>query len=267
LKHAWEKHVPVDFVSSHGYADDTVEDLFGTDENIPMDDRVCRAIGKVRKQIRSSAFPTLPLFWTEWNVPGMNGARDTSYVGAALANTIRECDSLADMMSFWTFSDVFEEDGPIREPFEGHFGLRARGGINKPSYYDFALLHRLGDRRLANSSSDVIVTKRGDGTLAIALWNLVDPDQAPSIKRMRLTIKGVPSSAAVTVSRVDDEHSNTLAAYKSLGSPRYPTEEQVERMNATTALRAPTEQHLNGNHLDLSLQPNALLLLEVRSGS
>jgi xylan 1,4-beta-xylosidase len=125
----------------------------------------------------------------------------------------------------------------------------------------------LGDRRLANSSPDAIVTKRGDGTLAIAVWNLIDPDQAPRTKRMRLTINGVQSDAAVGISRVDDEHSNTLAVYRSLGSPRYPTEQQVERMNAATALGRPAEQHLNGNHLDLSLQPNALLLVEVQSGS
>jgi len=267
LKHASEQHVPVDFVSSHGYADDTVEDLFGTNEAIPMDDRVCRAIGKVRKQIQSSSFSNLPLLWTEWNVPGMKGARDTSYVGPALANTIRECDGMVDMMSFWTFSDVFEEGGPIPEPFEGHFGLRAEGGINKPSYYDFALLHRLGEQRFANSSSDVIATKRKDGTLAIAVWNLIDPDKRGSAKRIRLTIRGVRNDAAVEVSRVDDEHSNTLAAYKSLGSPRYPTEEQVEKMNAATALARPAEEHLVSNHLDLTLRPNALVLIEVRGGS
>ena len=266
LKNAAEKHVPVDFVSSHGYADDTVEDLFGTNEDIPMDYRVCRAIGKVRKQIQSSSMPKLPLLWTEWNVPGMKQARDTSYVGPAVANTIRECDGMVDMMSFWTFSDVFEEGGPIREPFEGHFGLRARGGINKPSYYDFALLHKLGDQRLPNSSSDVIVTKRKNGTLVIAVWNLVDPDKTGSTKKVRLTISGIRNNAVARVSRVDDDHGNTLAAYKALGSPRYPTEEQVRRMNAATALAPPAEERLDGNHLDLSLQPNALVLVEVETG-
>lgn len=266
LKNASDKHTPVDFVSSHGYADDTVENLFGTNEDIPMDDRVCRAIAKVRKQIQDSAFPHLPLLWTEWNVPGMDGARDTSYVGPALANTIRECDGLVDQMSFWTFSDVFEEDGPIRQPFEGHFGLRAKGGINKPSYYDFALLHKLGDQRLVTSSADVIATKRKDGTLAIAVWNLVDPGQKGSTKKIRLTISGVANDAALEVSRVDDDHSNTLAAYKALGSPLYPTEEQVQRMNAATGLGRPEEGHLQGNHLELTLEPNALVLVEVPSG-
>src|SRR5579862_2154025 len=159
LKYAADNHVPVDFVSSHGYADDTVENLFGTNEDISMDDRVCRAIAKVRKQIQESAMPKLPLFWTEWNVQGENESRDTAFVGTGLANTIRECDGVVDMMSFWTFSDVFEEGGPIAKPFEGEFGLRAKGGINKPSYYDFALLHQLGEERIANAAANVLVTR------------------------------------------------------------------------------------------------------------
>ena len=262
LKHATEYDVPVDFVSTHGYADDTVENLFGTNEDIPMDDRVCRAIAKVRNEIKNSATPKLPLFWTEWNVPGMKEARDTSYVGAALANTVRECDGMVDMMSFWTFSDVFEEGGPIRVPFEGHFGLRAKGGINKPSYYDFGLLHRLGDRRIAIAASNAIATKRKDGTLAVAVWNLVDPDKTGGTHTMRLVFDHVRTDAPVTITRVDDDHGNTLAAYRAIGSPRYPTDDQIQKLNAATQV-SPSSEHLEGNHLDVSLQPNALVLIEV----
>jgi xylan 1,4-beta-xylosidase len=265
LKHAAEQQSPVDFVSTHGYADDTVEDLFGTKEDIPMDDRVCRAVEKVRRQIQSSTFPKLPLLWTEWNVPGMKQARDTPYVGPALANTVRECDGLVDEMSFWTFSDVFEEGGPIPRPFEGHFGLRAQGGINKPSYYDFALMHRLGDRRIANADPNVIVTQRRDGTLVIALWNLVDPDKTGTSKQFHLLFENVPERVELTISRVDENHGNTLAAYKAMGSPPYPTEEQVRRLNAETALPRPSQAHLEGRHLDLELQPNALVVLEIQT--
>src|ERR1700744_4132605 len=211
LKYAADNHVPVDFVSSHGYPDGPVENLFGTKEDIPRDDRVCRAIGKVRKQIQASAMPHLPLFWTEWNVQGMQESRDTSFVGTGFANTIRECDGLVDMMSFWTFSDVFEEGGPIAKPFEGNFGLRAKGGINKPSYYDFGLLHRLGDERIANASADVIVTRSQDGTLVVAVWNIVDPDQTGSRKSVQLAFQNVPADARVSIRRVDDTHGNTLA--------------------------------------------------------
>lgn len=265
LKYAADNHVPVDFVSSHGYADDTVENLFGTNEDIPMDDRVCRAIGKVRKQIQASAMPHLPLFWTEWNVQGMNESRDTSFVGAGLANTVRECDGLVDMMSFWTFSDVFEEGGPIPKPFEGQFGLRAKGGINKPSYYAFGLLHELGDQRIANSATDVIATRTSDGALAIAVWNLVDPDKTGSEKNVQLVFRGVPADAAVSISRVDDTHGNTLAAYKTMGSPLDPTEAQVEQLNKETALGAPERLTLTDGKLNLKLDKNALLLIKVRA--
>jgi len=263
LQFAAANHVPVDFVSTHGYADDTVEDLFGTNENIPMDDRVCRAVAKVRKEIQSSAMPSLPLFWTEWSVPGMKEARDTSYVGPALANTIRECDGMVDMLAFWTFSDVFEEGGPIQRPFEGHFGLRAKGGINKPSFYAFGLLHRLGDRRLANAAPNMLVTRRSDGSLVLAVWNLVDPDKAGTPIHLQLAFEHVPANAPVTISLVDDNHGNTLAAYRALGSPDYPAKAQVRKMNAATALAAPNRLQLDGSHLDLELQVNALALIEI----
>ncbi len=55
LKYTSANHVPVDFVSTHGYADDTVENLFNTNEVISMDDRVCRAVAKVHGQIAASS--------------------------------------------------------------------------------------------------------------------------------------------------------------------------------------------------------------------
>jgi xylan 1,4-beta-xylosidase len=263
LKHAAENHVPVDFISSHAYADDTVEDLFGVSRDIPMDDRVCLAVTKVRNQIQFSPMPTLPLLWTEWNVQGMNQARDTTFVGPALAKTISDCDGKADAMSFWTFSDVFEEGGPIAQPFAGMFGLRAKGGINKPSYYAFSLLHKLGEERIRNGDTNVIATKRKDGALVIVLWNLIDPGKTGGTKSVRLNFENVPNNAAAAISRVDDEHGNTLAAYRALGSPRYPTDAEAEKMNAATKLPAPSQVHLEGNHLDLELEANALVLVEI----
>ena len=272
LKHASEKHIPVDFVTSHGYADDTVANMFGTSEDIPMNERVCRAIHKVRSEIKASATPALPLFWTEWNVPGRDEVRDTSFVGPALANTIRGCDGEVDMMSFWTLSDVFEEGGPIAKPFEGHFGLRAEYGINKPSYYDFALLHTLGSERLPNASHNAIVTKRADGSLVIAVWNLAElnedaPGQKGSPRTVAIRFSNLPAGAAITMRRVDPDHSNTLAAYKALGSPLYPTEQQVEKMNSSTQLEAPQPLNLESGQVTLDLAVNSLAVLSVTNAS
>lgn len=263
LRYTAENHVPVDFVSTHGYAEDTVEDLFGTNENIPMDERVCRAAAKVRGEIRSSATPNLPLFWTEWNVQGMKESRDTIFVGPAVANTVRQCDGLSEMMSFWTFSDVFEEGGPIPRPFIGEFGLRAKGGINKPSYYAWGLLHQLGDKRIGTAAKDAIVTRRADGGLAIMVWNLVDPDQQGTAHTVRLSFAHVPPSARVSIERVDEEHGNVLKKYEAMGSPVDPTPAQVEQLNRETALPPPEETRLQDGKLELKLMANALVLVNV----
>ena len=262
LKYNAVNHVPVDFVSSHGYADDTVENLFHSDENIPMDDRVCRAIAKVRGQIKASSAPNLPLLWTEWNVQGMHESRDTTFVGPALANTIRECDGDVTFMSFWTFSDVFEEGGPIAQPFEGAFGLRAKGGINKPSYYAFALLHQLGQQRMANPSKNVIVTAEGSG-LVIAVWNLVDPGQQTTSRKVELVFHNLPADAGVSLERVDNEHGNVLPKYAAMSKPLDPTPVQVQQLNRETALPPAERTHLTGGKFQLELEPNALVLLKV----
>ncbi len=264
LRFAAKNKVPVDFVSSHGYGDDTVENLFGTDEKIPVDDRVCRAIEKVHGQIKASAMPNTPLFWTEWNVPGLMQSRDTIYVGPALANTVRACDGMVDKLSFWTFSDVFEEGGPIPQPFAGQFGLRAKGGINKPSFYAFSLLHQLGETRLATSSKNIIATKTTDGGLSIAAWNLVDPDQHGTTQTIELTLKNVAPNAHVTITRVDSQHGNALPHYAAMGKPLDPTETQVEQLNHETALGPPEQVMLHNGILKLTLTPDALTLFKVQ---
>jgi xylan 1,4-beta-xylosidase len=264
LKYAAENHVPVDFVTTHGYADDTAEDLFGTKEEVPMDERVCKAVNKVRNEIRASSQRDLPLFWTEWSVQGMNESRDTTFVGPALANTIRQCDGQVEMMSFWTFSDVFEEGGPISKPFIGMFGLRAEGGINKPSYYAYGLLHQLGTERLPAKSNNVLVTHKQNGELAIAAWNLVDPGQTGETKTIELVFHRLPADARVSIQRVDDDHGNVLKAYKAMGSPLAPTPVQVEQMNRATALPAPEETQLHAGRLKLMLMPNSLVLIKTQ---
>ena len=271
LNHVNERRVPIDFVSSHGYADDTVEDLFGTHEAIPMRDRLCKAIAKVHGQIAASPSPTLPLMWPEWNVPsyGALGARDNWYVGPALARDISQCDGLVSMMSFWTFDDVFEEGGVKQKPFENGFGLIAPGMIKKPSFYDFALLHRLGEERIANDADDVLVTRRKDGSLVVAAWNLVDMDKIAGGKpiTVHLSFRGLAPDAKVAIERVDEMHGNPLRAYESMGKPKYPTREQVAAMNKASALAAPEETTLKRGQLELSLPVNGLAVIEVQGSS
>jgi len=92
----------------------------------------------------------LPLIWTEYNADYSNQPQvtDSAYMGPFLANTIRECDGLTEMMSYWTFPTYSRSKAFVKTPFYGGFGILAERSIPKPAFNDFALLHHLGDTRL-----------------------------------------------------------------------------------------------------------------------
>jgi len=265
LAHCKENNIPVDFVSSHVYGNDKSEDVFGTHENISRNEMVCRAVGKVHQQILASAYPHLPLIWTEYNAAYDNESpvTDSAYMGPFLANTIRECDGLTEMMSYWTFSDVFEEQGVVKTPFYGGFGIFAERSIPKPAFNDFALLHRLGDSRLTVSSDSALVTRRKDGSLAIAVWNLFLPEETGSSKTVTLHFKGLSNAKSAHVSIVDKQHGSPLPLYEKLGAPPSPTPAQITQLRKAAALPAPLTHPITNGSLTITLQPHALALIEI----
>jgi len=265
LAHCKEKNVPVDFVSSHVYGNDKAEDVFGTHESISRNEMVCRAVKKVHQQIVASPYPTMPLIWSEYNADYSNQPQvtDSAYMGPFLANTLRECDGLTAMMSYWAFSDVFEEQGVVKTPFYGGFGILAERGIPKPAFNDFALLHRLGDLRLDVKSDSALVTRRKDGSLAIAVWNLFLPEQAGSPKTVTLRFKGSTAAHSARVTIVDKEHGSPLPLYAKLGHPASPSLAQIKELHKAAALPAAQQQTIANGALTLTLQPHALALIEL----
>ena len=168
------------------------------------------------------------------------------------------------MMSWWTFSDVFEENGPRTEPFDGGFGLIASGSIRKPSFNAFKLLHTLGTERLDNPG-DLLVTRRKDGTLVIAIWNLVEMDKLKNGRRTTVVMefKGVKPNAVVSIRRLDALHGNTQAAYESMGSPRYPTLAQIKELNEASKIGRPDLIVLREGKVELDLPADGLAILEI----
>ena len=264
IRHCADNKVPVDFVSSHVYGNDKAEDVFGTHEQIPRDRMVCRAIAKVHEQIKSSAMPTLPLIWSEFNASYANepDVTDSPYMGPWLADTIRQCDGLVDEMSYWTFSDVFEEQGVVKQPFYGGYGLIAEAGIPKPAFNAFELLHWLGDERLAVSSNDVLVTRRQDGSLVIAAWNLTGPGIGGTEKTIQLQFAHT-QIGRVQIARVDSDHGDVHKAYEVMGSPRYPTHEQIEKLRAASRLLPAEVQNITAESLELKIPREGLVLIEA----
>jgi len=265
LAHCKEKNVPVDFASTHVYGNDKAEDVFGTHEDIPRTRMVCRAVKKVHDQIASSPYPNTPLIWSEFNASYMNepAVTDAAFMGPWMADTIRQCDGLTEMMSYWTFSDVFEEQGVVKTPFYGGFGLFAERGIRKAAFNDFSLLHQLGDARLELNSDSALVTRRRDGSLAIAVWNLFLPEEGGSPKIFTLHLKGFSTAHPTRVIIVDKEHGSPLPAWDKMGRPAFPTLAQIEELRQAAALPSPREQNLTNGSLTITLQPHALALIEI----
>jgi xylan 1,4-beta-xylosidase len=261
IAHAARAHVPLDFVSTHVYGNDLSQDVFGTDEKIDRSELVARAVKKVETQVKTSARPDLPIIWSEYNASYKNEIEvtDSAFMGPWLANNIRLCDGLTAMMSYWTFSDVFEEQGVIKTPFYGGFGLMAEGGVPKAAFNAFAMLHRLGDERSQPDLADALVTRRADGTLAIAVWNYAPPAAAGTARLVHLGVTGFSGTPRYHVEIVDRDHGSALDAWRAMGSPPSPTQEQYgELTRAATAT-----QKLDGTSTFM-LPPHGLALVEVQ---
>ena len=81
-------------------------------------------------------------------------------MGAWHGGSIRDCDGLVDVMSYWTFSDVFEEQGVVKKPFYGGYGLIAAYDLPKPAFNAFKMLHLLGDTKIPAIGGDEILATR-----------------------------------------------------------------------------------------------------------
>jgi xylan 1,4-beta-xylosidase len=265
IRHCADNGVPVDFVSTHVYGNDGSQDVFGTSESIPRNQMVGRAVRKVHDQIKSSAMPNLPLIWSEFNASYMNepAVTDSLYMGPWLADTLRQCDGLVDDLAYWTFSDVFEEQGVVKTPFYGGFGLLAVGGIPKPAFNAFKLLHRLGDQRIALESEWALVTRRKDGSLVLAVWNYAPPEQAGAAKTVTLRFNGLKSNRSL-ISRLDAAHGDFHAAYEKMGSPRYPTEAQIRQLTKAAELGSAEARRLKSAELTLTLPAQGLAVIELK---
>ena len=276
IEHCHRNGVPIDFVSSHVYSNDLPQDVFQNTTPVPRDQMVCRAVRKVADEVRRSPLPKLPLIFSEYNASFANepNVTDTVFMGPWLASTISQCDGLLESLSYWTFSDVFEEQGIPRTPFHGGFGLIATNGIPKPSFNAFTLLHRLGDRRLQVDSDSVLATKRQDGAIVVALWNYAPPDAtgmkykvpgaAGPTKHFLLRLSDAPAGARAQIRRLDRDHGNVIARFDAMGRPPFPTRTQIDELRAAAQLGEPEDLPAEGASYSVIVPSHGLALVEIR---
>jgi xylan 1,4-beta-xylosidase len=268
IRHCVGEQAPVDFVSTHVYGNDSAENVFGTAEKVSRLEMVPRAVKKVHDEVQTSPRPDLPVIFSEYNASYLNetNVTDSAFMGPWLADTISQCDGLVDTLAYWDFSDVFEEQGVVKRPFYGGYGLMAEGQIPKASYNAFALLHRLGTKRLAADSDSALVTRRQDGALIIAAWNYAAPGQSPALRKLTLAVNGLAARRQAVIFRVDDNHGSALTAWEAMGRPSFPSRDQQELLREAGRLPAPEIRQIPATDpapLVLSLPPHSLALIEI----
>jgi xylan 1,4-beta-xylosidase len=272
IQYCSQNGVPLDFVSTHVYANDPQKLIFGKDNLYKLEEVIPRGVAQVKQQVQSSKMPTLPLWITEWS----------SQNPAFIADTIKNCIGLTEAMSYWTFSNVFEEGGVPSGIFNSTFGMLDQWGIARPSFHSFVFLHKLGDSQLSTDAGPALATRRADGSMAILLWNLIPADQGGvangnpigasagaqqsggTAKQFRLKLSGIPGSAKVSISQVNNEVGTAIPKWRSMGSPKYPSANQIADLRSAAELPEAERRTLAaGQELTVELPPDGIALVEI----
>jgi xylan 1,4-beta-xylosidase len=187
----------------------------------------------------------LQLHYTEWSTS--YSPRDPvhdSYISAPyILSKLKGAEGFADSMSYWTFTDIFEENGPVPSPFHGGFGLLNFQGLHKPAFYAYQFLNRLGNEELASNDSDSWACRSARG-VQVLFWNFTPPITKESNQRVfsrdlptkdvgqvRVSIAGIPSGTyQLNVYRVGYHVNDVYGDYLKLGSPPTLQRQQVQAL-------------------------------------
>ena len=215
LAHVKESGAAVDFVTTHTYGVDggfLDEDGKSDTKLSAAPDAIVGDVRRVRQEISKSPFPGLPLYFTEWSTSYTpRDAVHDSYISAAyILSKLKACAGLVQGMSYWTYTDLFEEPGPPTASFQGGFGLLNREGIRKPAFFAYKYLHALQGERIDTTDPQALVADEG-GALSAVIWDFQQPVQTLSNRPFYTRV--VPAVPAATV-QLRVTHSRPGAAYQ-----------------------------------------------------
>lgn len=241
-------NVPLDFVSSHnygvksGYLDETGNRGTVLDPN--PNSVIGRMVGE-REMIDRSPMPHLPLHFTEWSssYTPSDYIHDTYQQAAFVLSKVRGAYRSVDSMSYWVFTDIFEEAGPRVTPFHGGFGLINYQDLKKPAFYAFKFLNELGPTELVNADPASWICKGEDNSIQALFWNytpIVPPEgvndqqfyqkEIPSkeIGPVELSITNLPAgSYSLEIYQTGYQVNDVFTRYLKMGAPSQLTPTQV----------------------------------------
>ena len=205
-EHAWipelinycvQNKVPIDFISTHTYGIDKGSfDADGVKTYLSKrDSSVWGAIKGSRKEIAQSPLPNLELHYTEWSASytPTDPIHDSYHEAAYILEKIKKAGDADNSMSYWTFTDIFEENGPRTTPFHGGFGLINYEDINKPAFYAYKFLNQLGKHELQNNDTQSWACKDDKGNVQLLLWDFTNTHPGDSVINQEYYKRELPS--------------------------------------------------------------------------
>src|SRR6266576_743424 len=233
------KKAPLDFISTHHYP----TDAFGEPDDDTWAQLSKSNRGALRQEAQDARRRTgeLPLYYTEWNTSSnpFDNLHDDSYAAAFVVKSVMDVAGVVDAYSFWTFSDIFEENYFSSTPFHGGFGLLNFHRIAKPAYRAFQLLHRLGMKQLLVDGLHETVNVwviRSDDKLTVLMTNHALPGHSIESERISMRLLNASKPRAAWIERVDEDHANPRQLWHEIGAPDYLSEEEVGRLMAASEL-------------------------------
>ena len=259
----------VDFVSTHHYP----TDAFGTPgaDTITQLQHMPRGMMKEQASKARAESGDLPLYYTEWNISSnpRDPLHDGAFAAAFVTKIVMEARDLVQGYSFWTFSDIFEENYFPSVPFHGGFGLLNLYGIAKPAYRAFQLLHRSGTELLefegAHATVDAWVVRKNDAAMII-ISNLAMPRQPIQTELINLKLSGALTPRRAWIERIDDDHANPRRLWQTMGEPEYLSAWQVEQLETASILRKESQlwTYKQGNiDLAVALPPQSVAAITI----
>jgi len=251
LAHCAGKGLPLDFVSTHSYAtmsghldeNGSAGTVFSPDRNA-----ITNEVRDVRARLDRSAFAQSELHYTEWSTSytPFDPIHDSYHSAAFILDKIRNLGASATSMSYWTFTDIFEEAGPRMTPFHGGFGLLNYQDLQKPSYFAYQFLNRLGDVELGCRDPAAFVCRDDAGGVQALFWDFTITHPGPSVINQEYYRADHPAGGKGSVElrlshlapgayrmlayKVGYRANDVQSAWRDLGSPSQLTRSQVETL-------------------------------------
>lgn len=150
---------------------------------------------------------------------------DTNQNAAYIAQQLSRLGDVNESYSYWTFGDIFEEQGVPFTPFHGGFGLVANGCIPKPTFWTFCFYKELNGE-CVHKSDDMVVLRTADGGYQGIAWKA---GRVRSGKELELDIafpvEGTREYVLI-VKTVDEDTCNPLRLWHDMGEPSNLNEKQ-----------------------------------------